>query len=78
MRHGCDCDWCIEKAVGTAYIGRTFTPWRKWDEAKQELAPWVAKEAHPDDIGHYLILWERERKRKIVRERLKWTKEHAL
>jgi hypothetical protein len=78
LRHGCDCDWCIEKLVGTRYIGHTPTPWSRWNEAKQQLEPWIAKECHPDEIGYYLVRWARETKREVVRERLRWTKEQVL
>jgi hypothetical protein len=77
IRSGCDCNWCLEKKVGTSFIGRTSTPWWRWDELKDRLVPWY-KEMDYDEIGEFLVKWERERKRNIVRERLKIAKEEIL
>lgn len=77
LRQGCQCNYCLEKLVGTAFIGRTTTPWWRWDGLKERLVPWY-KEMDYDEIGEFLVKWERERKRNIVRSRLAIAKEEVL
>ena len=77
IRAGCDCNYCLEKKVGTSYIGFTRPPWWMWDSLKERLVPWH-KEMEYDEIAEFLVKWERERKRSIVRARLKIAKEEVL
>lgn len=77
IKSWCSCNFCIEKWAGTRYIGHT--PFMSlWNEHIKELRAVPCHNLDYEDTVKYLIKKERERKRKIVRAKLKEMEEEIL
>lgn len=89
IRQGCLCNFCLEKHWGTRYIGYTPFPYGRYREMLTEWHPdeysygtglpyhashWTSA-VDISDIARAAVNEERERKRNIVRERLRIAKE---
>jgi len=74
----CNCNFCQEKRAGTRYIGFTPFPFYRYNEEFRRLQSICGSTVCPEDLAREIILKERERKREIVRERLRKAKEEIL
>lgn len=87
IRKDCLCTYCIEKRIGTAYIGRTPFPTTRFyalvladDQARYHAGTGVPMhhiwyDRIDNDLAHEAVKQERARKREIVRADLRAAKE---
>lgn len=78
IREGCDCNFCIEKRAGTRYIGYTPFPFVSFKEEIGRLRQVPCHSLDTAEIAKDIVYRERQRKKKIVRERLNEIKREIL